>query len=115
MRMGSPTSGGGQGTASTRTPPLSRKGCYGARLRTTAFPEPVCGSSAATARSSATTSSARGLTVLARFVGGSGERPPKSERRSPLAPARADGRCHASWETHVSRALTQYDLWSASG
>jgi hypothetical protein len=70
-----------------------------ARLRTTAFPEAVCGTSAAAASF---------VGHDQQWEGGSPSSPASSvpaenvhaslNRRSPSAPARADGRCHASWE-----------------
>jgi hypothetical protein len=75
-----------------------------ARLRTTAFPEGVCGTRAATAsfvghdqQCEGGSPSSPAPSVPAENVH------PSLNRHSPLAPSRADGRCHASWERTSAR------------
>jgi hypothetical protein len=79
-------------------------------------PDPVCGTSAATASFVGHDRQCEGPTVLASLVGASGERPPKSEHALVL------GACSGGRQVprQLANALQHgpdpgYDLWSASG
>jgi hypothetical protein len=65
-------------------------------LRTTAFPEPVCGTKAATASFVGHNPQCEGPTSSPASSVPAENVHPSLNKRSPLAAARADGRCHAS-------------------
>jgi hypothetical protein len=81
------------------------EGVLAARLRTTAFPEPVCGTSPASASFVGHNPQCEGPTV-ASLVGASGERSPKSEQALAFGACPGGRQVPRHLGTHVRRVLT---------